>query len=167
MLDARKMRYYLRARISSDHPDAIEPVLTRMAPQGTVAPSENGQEFVVEGTLDGSSARDLNRSLLSALTQVEKRTRLRAKWMGQGTVERFFDYVPKRARKGLPGGTGSGGCAPGDTSGLCAPPMGSIVSEPRRLARYSACLRQVVVSRSPAWGNDRSPATGPFRRTLK
>jgi hypothetical protein len=97
--EARKMRYFLHARISSDDPGAIEPVLTRMVPHGTVTRPENGQEFVVEGTFDGPSARDLNRSLLSALRQVEKRTRLRAEWTGQGTIQRFFDYVPKSTRK--------------------------------------------------------------------
>ena len=99
VLDARKMRYTLHARVSSDNPGAIEPVLTQMVPHGTVTRSEDGQELVVEGTFDGPSARDLNRSLLSALRQVEKRTRLRAEWTGQGTVERFFDYVPKSTRK--------------------------------------------------------------------
>ena len=99
LLEARKMRYSLRARISSDNPGAIEPVLTRLVPHGTVTRSENGEELVVEGTFDGPSARDLNRSLLSELRQVEKRTRLRAEWTGQGTIERFFDYVPKSTRK--------------------------------------------------------------------
>jgi len=93
------MRYTLHARISTENPSAIEPVLARMVSSGTVTRTEDGQEFVVEGTLDGSSARDLNRALLSELRRVEKRTRLRAEWTGQGTVERFFDYVPKGVRK--------------------------------------------------------------------
>jgi len=93
------MRYTLHARISTDDPVAIEPVLTRLVPHGTVIRSENGQEFVVEGTFDGSSARDLNRAILSELRRIEKRTRLRSEWTGQGTVERFFDYVPKGTRK--------------------------------------------------------------------
>jgi hypothetical protein len=93
------MRYSLHARISTDNPGAIEPVLARVIPHGTVTRSDNRQEFVVEGTLDGPSARELNRSLLSELRRVEKRTRLRAEWTGQGTIERFFDYVPKGTRK--------------------------------------------------------------------
>ncbi len=46
--------------------------------------------------MDGSSAKDLNRRILSALRRVEKRTRLRAEWTGDdGRVDRFFDYVLK------------------------------------------------------------------------
>jgi len=93
------MRYSLHARVSTDNPGAIEPVLTQMVPHGTVTRSEDGREFVVEGILDGSSARDLNRSLLSELRRIEKRTRLRSEWTGHGTVERFFDYVSKGTRK--------------------------------------------------------------------
>jgi hypothetical protein len=33
--------------------------------------------------------------LLSALRRVERRTRLRAEWTGNGETQRFFDYVPK------------------------------------------------------------------------
>jgi hypothetical protein len=93
------MRYTLHARISTDNPGAIEPVLIRLVPHGTVTRSEDGLEFVVEGAFDGSSARDLNRSVLSELRRVEKRTRLRSEWTSQGTVERYFDYVPKGTRK--------------------------------------------------------------------
>jgi hypothetical protein len=37
--------------------------------------------------------------LLSALRRIEGKTRLRAEWMSGGTVERFFDYVPKGSPK--------------------------------------------------------------------
>jgi hypothetical protein len=93
------MRYSLRARVSTDNPVAIKPVLTRMVPGGTVTLSENGHEFVVEGVFDGSSARDLNRSLLSELRRAEKRTRLRSEWTSEVATERFFDYVPKGSAK--------------------------------------------------------------------
>jgi len=53
------------------------------------------KELVVKGEMEGSSARDLNRALLSALRHVERKTRLRAEWTSEGTTERFFDYVPK------------------------------------------------------------------------
>jgi len=49
----------------------------------------------VEGAIEGTDARDVNRRLLSALRRVEKRTRLRAEWTAGGTTYRFFDYVPK------------------------------------------------------------------------
>ena len=89
------MRYSLHARVSTDNPVAIKPVLVRMVPGGTVTLSENGQEFVVDGVCDGSSARDLNRYLLSELRRAEKRTRLRSEWTSELATERFFDYVPK------------------------------------------------------------------------
>ena len=93
------MRFSLHARISTENPAAIQPVLTRMFPQGTVNRSEGAGEFVVDAALDGSSARDLNRSLLSELRRAEKRTRLRSEWTGPEAVERFFDYVPKGTQK--------------------------------------------------------------------
>jgi len=52
--------------------------------------------------MTGPAARDLNRSLLSALRRAERRTRLRAEWTAGGMTERFFDYVPKGTRPALP-----------------------------------------------------------------
>jgi len=50
--------------------------------------------------LEGRSARDLNRAVLSELRRVEKRTRLRAEWTAGGVTERYFDYVLKGQRRG-------------------------------------------------------------------
>jgi VWFA-related protein len=56
-----------------------------------------GDEFIVEAEMEGRSAKELNRSLLSALRRVEKKTRLRAEWTSKkNTTERFFDYVLKK-----------------------------------------------------------------------
>jgi hypothetical protein len=93
------MRYSLHARVSTDNPVAVEPVLVRAVPGGTVSRPENRDEFVVEGVLEGSSARELNRSLLSELRRAEKRTRLRSEWTSEAATERFFDYVPKGTQK--------------------------------------------------------------------
>ena len=101
------MRFLLHAQISTDNPVAVKPVLTRLFPHGTVTQSENGREFVVTVAIDGASARELNRSLLSALRRVEKRTRLRSEWTSQDTIERFFDYVPKGTPKNAPERIGS------------------------------------------------------------
>jgi hypothetical protein len=50
--------------------------------------------------MEGASARELNRTLLSALRKVERRTTLRAEWTSDdGTSERFFDYVLKKTVK--------------------------------------------------------------------
>ncbi len=69
--------------------------LGQAAAKGSVRKA--GDEFVVEAQMEGASARELNRTFLSALRKVEKRTTLRAEWTsGDGTSERFFDYVPKK-----------------------------------------------------------------------
>lgn len=60
---------------------------------------KTGDEFVVEAELEGASARELNRTLLSALRKAEKRKTLRAEWASGGTTEKFFDYVLKKTIK--------------------------------------------------------------------
>ena len=93
-------RYSLKARVSTDTPAAVRPVLARLIAQGTVTAGEKEGEFQVEAQMEGSSARDLNRYLLSELRRAEKKTRLRAEWTSEGITERFFDYVPKGAQRG-------------------------------------------------------------------
>lgn len=88
----------LSARVSSENPSAIRAPLERfVGSQGTLTPTDDG--FYVETVLEGDSARDLNRQLLTELRRAEKRTRLRAEWTFGGTTEKFFDYVPKGTRK--------------------------------------------------------------------
>jgi hypothetical protein len=91
-------RFKLSARISSDNPLAIKPVLERIiSNEGTIKPMSEGFEVTAE--LDGESARDLNRMLLSEMRKVEKKTRIRAEWTLGNTTEKFFDYVPKATLK--------------------------------------------------------------------
>jgi hypothetical protein len=94
-----KKHFKLNARVSTDSPTAIRAALDRLFVKGTVKGRESPGEFLVEAEVDGDSARDLNRLLLSALRKVEKKTRLRAEWTSGGTTERFFDYVPKGIRR--------------------------------------------------------------------
>ena len=90
-------RFRLVARVSTDGPERIRPLLADIFPHGRVR--DEGEEFVVETTLEGSSAKELNRGILSALRKVEKRTRLRAEWTAEdGKVYRFFDYVLKSTK---------------------------------------------------------------------
>ena len=90
--------FQLRARVSSSHPQAIRPVLENLITQGSV--KEVKGEFQVEAGMDGESAKELNRLLLSSLRRVEKRTRLRAEWTSDdGITQRFFDYVLKSTTK--------------------------------------------------------------------
>jgi hypothetical protein len=94
-------RFELKARVSSDNPAAVRPVLERfLGHRGTVGATGDG--FEVAAALDGPSARDLNRELLTELRRAEKRTRLRAEWTSHGVTERFFDYVPKGLRPAKP-----------------------------------------------------------------
>ncbi len=91
-------KFRLSARISSDDPSAIKPILQRLInSKGTLKPTEEG--FEVEADLEGESARDLNRMLLSEMRKAERRTRIRAEWTSGNTIEKFFDYVPKGIRK--------------------------------------------------------------------
>ena len=88
-------RFRLIAKVSSDDPDGIAAVLERLAGKlGTVERSADG--FAIDAEIDGESARDLNRELLSALRAGVKKTRLRAEWTCGGVTERYFDYVLKK-----------------------------------------------------------------------
>jgi hypothetical protein len=91
-------RFRLAARVSSDDPDGVRPVLEGIVKKGSV--KREGEEFVVEAEMEGASAKELNRELLSALKRVEKTTRLRAEWTSGGVTERYFDYVLKKTVKG-------------------------------------------------------------------
>jgi hypothetical protein len=91
-------RFRLVARVSSSNPQAIRPVLEEFIKKGSV--KKQGDEFVVEAEMEGADAKELNRSLLSALRRAEKKTRLRAEWTSDnGTTQRFFDYVLKKTTK--------------------------------------------------------------------
>ncbi len=86
--------FRLSARVDTSNPGAIEPALRRLIVKGEVR--KEGGGFVVEALMEGTSAKDLNRSILSALRRVEKKTRLRAQWTSSCTTERYFDYVLKK-----------------------------------------------------------------------
>jgi len=87
--------FHLSGEVSSENLSAIQPLLVQFT-GGQVTPTPDGLH--VEGAMEGTDARDVNRRLLSELRRVEKRTRLRAEWTAGGTVYRFFDYVPKSER---------------------------------------------------------------------
>ncbi|MFZ1023309.1 MAG: hypothetical protein WAN87_04160 [Thermoplasmata archaeon] len=84
--------------MSTDSLERIRPILGKVFPGGHI--QQQGAEFLVETAMEGDSAKDLNRSVLSALREIEKRTRLRAEWTDEdGQVSRFFDYVQKPSTK--------------------------------------------------------------------
>jgi hypothetical protein len=84
--------FRLNGEVSSENLSAIQTLLTQLT-GGQVTATPAGPH--VEGAMEGSDAREVNRRLLSALRRVERRTRLRAEWTAGGTTYRFFDYVPK------------------------------------------------------------------------
>jgi hypothetical protein len=95
-------RYLLIARIRSADLAAVQRALAEfVGPTAKVVPTRDGVEVTTE--LQGASARDLNRQLLSRLRRVEKRTTLRAEWTHEAITERFFDYVPKGTRPATEG----------------------------------------------------------------
>jgi flagellar motor switch protein FliM len=90
-------RFKLSASISSDDPAAIKPVLEQLlGNEGSTTPTDDGFEVTAE--LEGESAKDLNRTILSGLRTAVKKTRMRAEWTSGNTVEKFFDYVLKTTR---------------------------------------------------------------------
>ena len=90
------MKLQLKARISSDSPDVVGRLL--IARLGATPVTRDGSDWIVRAEVESESARDANRELLSELRRVERKTRLRAEWTAGGSVERFFDYVPKGTR---------------------------------------------------------------------
>ncbi len=89
--------FTLTALISTENPRAIRSVLNVVVPKGRIVKADKG--FLVTAIMRGKEARELNRTLLSSLRRVERRTRLRSEWKSGDTVEKFFDYVPKGLRK--------------------------------------------------------------------
>jgi hypothetical protein len=90
------MKLRLEARVSSDSPDAVGRLL--VARLGATSVMRDGNDWFVRAAVNSASARDANRELLSELRRVGRKTRLRAEWTAGGSVERFFDYVPKGMR---------------------------------------------------------------------
>jgi hypothetical protein len=94
-----RKHFSLVGRVSTDSPAAVGPILERLVSKGHVKKGSEAGEFLVDAEIDGENAKELNRSLLSELRRVEKKTRLRAEWTSGDTTERFFDYVSKGTRK--------------------------------------------------------------------
>ncbi len=92
-----KKRFTLMARVSTDNRQAIKQVLEKLVAKRSITSTDEG--FLVKATMYGERARELNRSLLSVLRRVERKTRLRSEWKSGGITECFFDYVPKGSRK--------------------------------------------------------------------
>ena len=92
------MDFKLKARVNRSDARTIRQALDQLAARGSV--KKEGYEFLVEAEMEGATAKELNRTLLSALRKVEKRTTLRAEWTSGDITERYFDYVLKKTIKG-------------------------------------------------------------------
>jgi hypothetical protein len=98
MQAAPDMIFKLKARINRTDARTIQQALDRLCAKGSV--KKEGDEFIVEAKFEGTSAKELNRTLLSALRKVNKKTTLRAEWSSNDdTTERYFDYVLKKTIK--------------------------------------------------------------------
>ena len=99
-LCAPQMKLTLKARINRSDAGTIRQALDdQLAANGSVR--KESDEFVVEAQMQRASAKELNRTLLSALRKVNKKTTLRAEWSSNdGTTERYFDCVLKKTIKG-------------------------------------------------------------------
>jgi predicted RNA binding protein with dsRBD fold (UPF0201 family) len=89
-------RFDLDADVRSTNPQEVLAVLRDLFPDAAIKTTDTGLRVRVQ--VEGESARELNRAVLTALRRVERRTTLRAEWTSGTTVERFFDYVPKGSR---------------------------------------------------------------------
>ena len=87
------LRFALVAEVSTDDPPKLLPVLERLVGAEFITRAPGG--FRVACVLEGETAKELNRQLLSELRRTVKRTRLQAEWTAVGVTERFFDYVAK------------------------------------------------------------------------
>jgi len=89
------MKFKLKARVSRSDVPTVEHVLQELGARGSV--TRGADDIVVEAEVEGGSAKELNRSLLSALRKAQKRTTLRAEWRSSdNTTEKYFDYVLKK-----------------------------------------------------------------------
>jgi len=93
------MKFKLKGKINRADGETIRQALKQLAAErSSVKAAEGG--FMIEAEVEGPSAKELNRMLLSTLRRAEKKTTLRAEWTSSdNTVERFFDYVLKRTSR--------------------------------------------------------------------
>ena len=90
--------FRVKARINSSDARTIQNALEQLAAKGSVTKAAEG--FIVEAEVEGANAKELNRTLLSALRKVQMKATLRAEWVSRDkATETFFDYtLRKRSR---------------------------------------------------------------------
>lgn len=93
-----KALFNLEARVSSSNLQAVLDAVNDFTGKNGSAVVK-GDVIEIKAEIEGESAKELNRKLLSDMRRVEKKTRLRAEWTSNGLTERFFDYVSKGTGK--------------------------------------------------------------------
>jgi phosphoribosylformylglycinamidine (FGAM) synthase PurS component len=89
------MKLKLKAQVSRSEAQTIRRALKQLAAKGSIRKAD--EDFVVEAEMEGTSAKEMNRILLSALRKVERKATIRTEWTsGDNITERFFDYVLKK-----------------------------------------------------------------------
>ena len=99
------MTFQLQARVARADAESIRQALVELRAKAKI--TQEGDEFIIGAKVDGETAKDLNRRLLSALRKVHKRATLRAQWTAPGAqssspgsvTESYFDYVLKKTIK--------------------------------------------------------------------
>ena len=90
------MIFKLHARVHRADAETIRLALAELGAEAKIM--QESDEFIIDADVDGESAKDLNRRLLSALRRVHKRATLRARWTSPANLtESYFDYVLKKA----------------------------------------------------------------------
>ncbi len=90
--------FKLKAQVNSSNAPGIQHALEGLLPKGCAR--KVGDHFIIEAEMEGTNAKELNRSLLSAFRRVEKKTTIRAEWTSNdNTTQKFFDYVLKKTTK--------------------------------------------------------------------
>lgn len=82
-------KFELTASVKSADMKAIKPVIKQLIPGVLIKIAD---EFVISAIIEGDDSRDLNRTILSGLRKVVKKTRIKSEWSCNGTVEQYFDY---------------------------------------------------------------------------
>jgi hypothetical protein len=89
------VNFKLHARINRADAQTILLALAELAGRASITTEDD--EFTVDAEVDGPSAKELNRGLLSALRKAHKRATLRAQWTSSKNItESYFDYVLKK-----------------------------------------------------------------------
>ena len=86
------MRFKLKARVSCSDEHTIRDSLQQLGADGEIKKVRG--VFSVSAEIEGTSAEELNKSLISAVNKVRKRSKLRAEWTSDdGIAQTFFDHL--------------------------------------------------------------------------